>query len=240
MPSHRFLPDEDQTKQIRKMNHVVELERRKHLLLTALKGIAMYAHRARQFTLTDREIDRFTVETLDLAVSDQPMGLERIRQLLDDAEEMRDRAKRLYHWACELFSKPPEHPDRPTSPDPRQLLFQHEPAQPSATGKRGPLMCREQLYWEGVCAQKLNMLAQLAIFQLESGTLAYDICGMVHEQLDYLSKDLSIFNLIDLAVFLDDDPIALLQERVSQRVSPLLTVKKASPEMDLVKAVENY
>ena len=53
----RHLNDEE-TKVLRKMNHVVELERRKHLLLTALKGISIYAHQARKFTLADREIDR--------------------------------------------------------------------------------------------------------------------------------------------------------------------------------------
>jgi hydroxylamine reductase (hybrid-cluster protein) len=224
MQSYRFEADDDNnTKTIRKMNHVVELERRKHLLLTALKGISVYAHKARQFTLTDREIDRFTVETLDKAVSENPMGLEHIKQLLDTADTMRNRAKKLYHWACELFAKEPKSLTtttvRRTSIDPRHVLFDvdsNEKMDSEAT-----VFNRERLYWEGVCAQKLNTVANLAIFQLESGTLSHDICGAVHEMLDLLSRDLTIFELIDLSVYLEADPIALLNERATERASML-------------------
>jgi hydroxylamine reductase (hybrid-cluster protein) len=223
MQGYRFETDGDNTKTMRKMNHVVELERRKHLLLTALKGISVYAHKARQFTLTDREIDRFTVETLDKAVSDRPMGLEYIKQLLDTADTMRNRAKKLYHWACELFSKEPKPMSttavRRTSIDPRHVLFSSIDS--DTIDSEATIFNRERLYWEGVCAQKLNTIANLAIFQLESGTLSHDICGAVHEMLDLLSRDLTVFDLIDLSVYLEADPIALLNERATERASML-------------------
>ncbi len=222
--------NDEETKVIRKMNHVVELERRKHLLLTALKGISVYAHQARKFTLTDREIDRFTVETLETAVSDAPMGLDRIRDLLDRALEMRDRSKKLYDWACDLFSKTPEQPEslrsRETA-DPRHMLIS-ELRSATPNEPKTALKYRERLYWEGVCAQKLSRLANLAVFQLESGTLTHDICGAVHEILDLMSRDLAVFELIDLAVFLDADPVELLNRRDSDRRSITSAVQRFS------------
>ena len=234
MPNHGWQIDDENTKILRKMNHVVELERRKHLLLNALKGISMFAHQARQFTLTDREIDHFVVETLEIAVSDQPMGLERIRLLLDEAEEMRARSKKLYHWVCEIFSKSPRLLEGPglkkAVADPRQVKDEES----------SDIMTREQLYWEGVCAQKLNNIAILAQFQLDSGTLSYDICGVIHETLDLLSKKQSIFNLIDLSVYLDRDPVALAEEHGSAAPPMSLSKKISSHDICPTMMAENY
>ncbi|MGB9587181.1 MAG: hydroxylamine reductase, partial [Armatimonadota bacterium] len=59
------------------------------LLVYATKGIAMYAHRARQLGATDREINVFTLEALFSTVTNVDFDPERIQALIYKAAEIR-------------------------------------------------------------------------------------------------------------------------------------------------------
>jgi hydroxylamine reductase len=78
------------------------------LLLYATKGISMYAHRARELGAKDRDIDVFTIEALFSTVTNVNFDPERLRELLMEAAEMRDKARRLYDDACEEAGHKPE------------------------------------------------------------------------------------------------------------------------------------
>src|SRR5512137_1303873 len=78
------------------------------LLVHATKGIGMYAHRARQLGASDRRVNRFTLEALFTTVTNVNFDPERLRLLLLEAAEVRDRARAVYHEACSRRGEMPE------------------------------------------------------------------------------------------------------------------------------------
>ncbi len=66
------------------------------LLIYAVKGIAMYAHRARRFGMRDREIDIFVVEALFSTVTNVNFDEARLEKLLLKAKNIKAKAKALY------------------------------------------------------------------------------------------------------------------------------------------------
>lgn len=70
------------------------------LLVHATKGISMYAHRARQLGVKDREVDVFMVEALFSTVTNVNFDPERLGHLLHRAAELRDRIRGIYEEAC--------------------------------------------------------------------------------------------------------------------------------------------
>jgi len=66
------------------------------LLLVAVKGIGMYAHRARQLGAADAEIDAFTIEALFATLTNVNFDPERLIELIQRAVEVRSQARALY------------------------------------------------------------------------------------------------------------------------------------------------
>ena len=71
------------------------------LLIYATKGIAIYAHRAREFGAKDHEIDVFTIKSLFSTITNVNFDPERLQQELNKAYEIKEKAKKLYQDACE-------------------------------------------------------------------------------------------------------------------------------------------
>ncbi len=69
------------------------------LLLYGVKGLAMYAHRARQLGVIDHDIDVFTIEALFTTVTNVNFDPLRVAEFARRAAEMRDRAKARYEEA---------------------------------------------------------------------------------------------------------------------------------------------
>ena len=78
------------------------------LLVHAVKGLSMYAHRARELNAKDHEIDVFTIEALFSTITNVNFSPERLGDLLLKAAELRDRAKKLYEDACKKADRTPE------------------------------------------------------------------------------------------------------------------------------------
>jgi hydroxylamine reductase len=78
------------------------------LLVYAVKGIAMYAHRARQLGKTHPEVNAFTVEALFATITNVDFDPARLESLLRHAAGMRLNAKRMYEDACHKAGKTPE------------------------------------------------------------------------------------------------------------------------------------
>ncbi len=85
------------------------------LLLYATKGVAQYAHRARQLGATHREVNAFTVEALFATITNVDFDPERLENLLRHAAQMRLNAKRMYEDACRKAGKTPENLSGPAA-----------------------------------------------------------------------------------------------------------------------------
>jgi len=66
------------------------------LLIEAVKGISMYAHRARQLGVSDPEVDAFTIRAVFATLTNVNFDSERLVELIQQAARMRDLARRLY------------------------------------------------------------------------------------------------------------------------------------------------
>ena len=72
------------------------------------KGIAMYAHRARQLGASARDVDVFVIDALFTTVTNVNFDPERIAGLIRRGVEVRERARRLYEEACAKAKREPE------------------------------------------------------------------------------------------------------------------------------------
>jgi hydroxylamine reductase len=78
------------------------------LLVHALKGVSMYAHRARQAGAADPEIDAFVVEALFATLTNVNFDPERLAPLITRTALVRDQARSLYERACQTKGAAPE------------------------------------------------------------------------------------------------------------------------------------
>jgi len=85
------------------------------LLIYGLKGLSMYAYRARKFGKKDHEIDAFSLEVLFATVTNVNFDPERLKTLLLRLALYRDRAKKLYEDACKAKGISPEILDGPAT-----------------------------------------------------------------------------------------------------------------------------
>jgi len=83
------------------------------LLLDVTKGIAMYAHRARQLGARDETVDALTLDALFATVTNVNFDASRLDALLDTAMETRHRARAAYETAAREAGQTPEHLDGP-------------------------------------------------------------------------------------------------------------------------------
>lgn len=70
------------------------------LIVHVVKGIAQYAHRARQLGATDRAIDLYIVEALFSTVTNVNFDSVRLNAVLGEGLKVRERARQLYLDAC--------------------------------------------------------------------------------------------------------------------------------------------
>jgi hydroxylamine reductase len=85
------------------------------LLVHAVKGISMYAYRARQAQLSDPEVDAFVVDGLFATLTNVNFDPERVRVLILKATIIRDKARQLYDKACAAKGVAPELLSGPAS-----------------------------------------------------------------------------------------------------------------------------
>lgn len=80
------------------------------LMARAVKGLSVYAHRARRLGIKDREIDVATIEALFTMVTNVNFDLERYQSILVRLAKLRDKAKGLYEDACYNVGEQPLAP----------------------------------------------------------------------------------------------------------------------------------
>lgn len=79
------------------------------LLVHVVKGISMYAHRARRLGVSDKETNVFTLEALFTTVTNVNFDPARMEAMLRRAGEIRDRIRSVYEKACRQSGAQPEN-----------------------------------------------------------------------------------------------------------------------------------
>jgi hydroxylamine reductase len=92
------------------------------LLVHALKGVSMYAHRARELGSSENEIDVFLIKGLFSTLTNVNFSPERFRRYLREAALWRDKAKALYESTCKGAGQEPETLSGPAAWDPADDL----------------------------------------------------------------------------------------------------------------------
>ena len=92
------------------------------LLVHATKGIAQYAHRARQLGAKDAAIDRFILKGLFITVTNVNFDAEAIGRVIQQAATVRDQARALYEAAAKKAGQTPESPKGPATWQPAPTL----------------------------------------------------------------------------------------------------------------------
>jgi len=92
------------------------------LLIHACKGIAMYAHRARQLGAKDRQIDVFVNQAVFSTLTNVNFDPKSLERLLRQAATLRDKAKGLYQDACRNAGQQPQELTGPAQWQPAASL----------------------------------------------------------------------------------------------------------------------
>jgi len=160
------------------------------LLLHAVKGISMYAHRARLLGAADSEIDSFTIQAIFATLTNVNFDPERVAQLIRQAATTRDAARDLYEKASVVAGQVPAQPGGPAAWQPAAtmegLLAQGResllPTRFLTEGKEIANLRELVLYGiKGAAAYAAHALA------LGSGAPA--TFAKIHEILDFLAQE---------------------------------------------------
>jgi len=160
------------------------------LLIHALKGIAMFAHRARKLGAVDRKIDIFVMDGLFTTVTNVNFDPARLETILREAGALRQKAEHMYIEAAKKSGNIPEKPAGPACWIP-------------AADRRGLLIQSEEIAIQSrikTLGADVSGLQELITYGLK-GTAAYadhahilgqedpDVFAFFHEALDFLAKD---------------------------------------------------
>ena len=167
------------------------------LLIHGLKGLSMYAHRARKLGARDEGIDRFTVEVLFTTVTNVNFDADRIATMVGRVAEMRDAAKTLYEGACKAAGVDAEELQGPAAWTPesdRDGLLGQAAAIAISTriSSAGPdLTGLQELLTYG-----LKGMAAYADHAAILGHESEDVYAYFHEALDFLTEDHAVGELL--------------------------------------------
>jgi hydroxylamine reductase len=92
------------------------------LLIHAVKGISMYAHRARQLGVADPEIDAFTIHAVFATLTNVNFDPERLVELIHQAVGIRNAAREIFEQASVAAGMVPVEPGGPAAWMPASTL----------------------------------------------------------------------------------------------------------------------
>ncbi len=160
------------------------------VLLYVVKGISMYAHRARQLGAVDAEIDRFAIHALFTTITNVNFDSQRLEGLVRQALDLRARARSLYEATCQTNGKDPETLSGPATWDAGNSLREWLDQQ-----KIFSIDARQAQHGEDVVG-----LQELLVYGLKGAAAYVDhaqilgiedeaIWATFHKMLDYLGSD---------------------------------------------------
>jgi hydroxylamine reductase len=159
------------------------------LLLYATKGIAAYAHRARQLGVKDAAVDRFVLEALFSTVTNVNFDPQRLAGLVKQAGEVKAKARDAYEQAARKAGRTVESPAGAAA-------FVAEATVEGMIAQGQALAIDKRLAQQGA---DLTGLQELLTYGLK-GMAAYadhamilgkesdEVYAFIHEALDYLTR----------------------------------------------------
>jgi len=160
------------------------------LLIHAVKGVSMYAHRAAKLGERDRQVDVFAIQALFSTVTNVDFDPERIARLLKEAAAVRDSAKSMYEAACAKAGETPETLTGPAAWQPAGDI--------DGLANQGKKLSIPQC--QAALGEDVAGLRELVIYGLK-GAAAYadhaqilgkedpQVYATFHEALDFLAQD---------------------------------------------------
>jgi hydroxylamine reductase len=160
------------------------------LLVYAVKGLAMYGHRAGRFGVRDPEIDVFVLEALFSTVTNVNFDPERLRGLLLRAAGLRDKAKALYMDVSHGAGKEAETLSGPAAWQPAaDLEGLIRQGQEVAIPKRREALGEDVTALQDLILYGLKGMAAYADHAQILGQADEKVFAFFHEALDYLSGE---------------------------------------------------
>ncbi len=159
------------------------------LLVHALKGVSMFAHRSAQLGTRDASIDEFVVEALFATLTNVNFDPVRVAALIEQTVETRDRARELYLVAAAAQGREPERFNGASKFKPEAsldgLISQGKSYSiPSASQSNGSEVANlQELILYGI-----KGVAAYAEHARQVGGTDAGIYATVHEVLDFLTR----------------------------------------------------
>ncbi|MFB3880673.1 MAG: hydroxylamine reductase [Armatimonadota bacterium] len=160
------------------------------LLVYALKGLSMYAHRARQLGVKDHEADVYVLEGLFATLTNVNFDPERLRELISTACELREKLRREYEAAAPKDGKTPESLEGPAGLVPADSL-----ADLVAQGQAIGIPTRKQRLGDDITGLEELLtygLKGLAAYAYHAQILGFEddaVYAFVHEAMDCLTRE---------------------------------------------------
>ena len=170
------------------------------LVVHALKGISMYAHRARQLGSIDAEVDRFVVAAMFTTLTNVNFDVSRFETILQEAGDVKRQAAKLYADACSAAAVPAESLDGPALWEPSDLVTMLDEAETVSV-----LLRRERVDADVASTQELLTygLKGLAAYLHHAVVIGVEdpaVYAFIHEAMDALTKDLPLGDLLGLCL----------------------------------------
>jgi len=160
------------------------------LLIHAVKGISMYAYRARQLGSADAEIDSFTIQAIFATLTNVNFDPERLVELIHRAVSIRDQARSLYERASAGIGVVAAELDGPA-------VWTPAPTLEGLLAQGQPVVLPARFLTEG---KEIADLRELVLYGIK-GVAAYAVHALalgagdpisfakIHEVLDFLTHE---------------------------------------------------
>jgi len=160
------------------------------LLVHALKGLSMYAHRARRLGVTDGEADVFVLEGLFATLTNVNFDPLRFQELIARACELRERSRRAYKEAARNAGKTAESLEGPAGFVPADSLADLvDQGQAVSIGRRREELGDDITGLEELLTYGLKGMAAYAYHAQILGFEEEGVYAFFHEALDYLTRE---------------------------------------------------
>ena len=160
------------------------------LLIHAVKGLSMYAHRARTLGVKDHETDVFTAEALFATLTNVNFDPERIRSLILTAHDLREQMRSTYEQACRGIGRQPESLAGPAAWSPSDTLEGLvSQGQEVTIPKRKEALGEDTTGLQELLTYGLKGMAAYADHAQILGFTDEDVYAFIHQALDCLAGE---------------------------------------------------
>jgi len=159
------------------------------LLIHAVKGISMYAHRARKLGVKNTPTDAFVIRALFSTLTNVNFDPACFQDYLHEAERVRDRIRSFYRDACAKTGFTPEELEEPAEWKPADRLDGLvEQGVESGILRRIESLGNDVAGLQELLLYGLKGVAAYAFHAQELGKEDDGVFGFIHEALDFLTR----------------------------------------------------